>query len=381
MTQRDYHVVPRGQEISFYPQGVRIDAGERAVTEKPENSGGNRGKISGWTKASRRRMRAFLLIHSAKVGWDSYGATFTIPGDRCTPEGVLLPPPSVEECKNLWNHFSKNYVTRYGFGMVWRLELQKRRVAHWHCLIVAPGKDVGFLEMYGIRMTPEYWLHEWWKKSLEILGKHCIYQRLEMKIKHGPRKGRVEVEERIYQDVFHSQIQGVDKHSTKIEKDNGKGAWLRYIQDHSTKAKQEQEAGANWGRHWGVVGRDKFDHQQAYDSMKFSSEKTFGKFLRIYQRLCTPKNWDFIKARVKKTWPKFSGRVFGGRALGWRITRGRHGRSVWFTNPETVLNLARWAELEGGGQGGESHPSKCGSAATSQFSEWIGRRRSDGKPV
>ena len=186
---------------------------------------------------------------------------------------------------------------------------------------------------------------------MEILGKHCF------DVKWIDKRTRKQ-KEAIQLDAYHGSVMGADKHAVDIQKDEGKGAWLRYLQDHATKSKQEQEAGEGWGRHWGVVGRDKFERQQAYASLKFSSEKTFSKFLRVYQRLCTPGNWQFIKERVRKTWPKFEGRVFGGRARGWRITRGRHGRSVWFTNPDTVWRLAEWAEREGGGQGGESHPSK-----------------------
>ena len=358
MTQRDYHVRPRGQEISFYPQGVRIDAGERAVMEQPEGVGGKRGKVSGWTKASRRRMRAFLLIHCARAGWLTYGVTFTIPGNRCSPEGEPLPPPSAQECKELWDHFSHHYVQRYGFGMVWRLELQKRGAAHWHCLIVAPGRSVGAITVDGLTLLADFWLREWWLKSLEVLGKHCFLVLW--------NKGKKNQSEQIQQDAYHSSLQGAEKHAVDIQKDEGRGAWLRYLQDHATKSKQEQEAGEGWGRHWGVVGRDKFERQEAYASLKFSSEKTFAKFLRAYQRMCTPGNWVFIKDRVRKTWPKFAGRVFEGKARGWRITRGRHGRSVWFTNPETVWKLAEWAEREGGGQGGESLPSKCGSATIPQ---------------
>ena len=343
MTQRDYHVRPKGQAVFFYKGGVSIDAGERAVVEPPADVGGIRGKVSSWSKASRRRMRSFLLIHGPDHGWDSFGATFTIPGNRCSPSGELLPPPTPEESKNLWDHFCKHYIDRYGLGMVWRIELQKRGAAHWHCLIVSKGSPAGGITYDGVTSLAQFLLRDWWLKSLEILGKHCFLQ------KWGEAK-----KEMIALDCFHSQIMGADRCAVDIQTDDGRGAWLRYLQDHATKSKQEQVAGEGWGRHWGLIGRKRFSTMRAYDSINFESEAVFARFIRAYQRLCTPVMKH--RHRREKFWKKFEGRPFDGRAVGWRIKRGSHGKSVWFSNPKTVLRLARWAEGKGGGIGGEVAP-------------------------
>jgi hypothetical protein len=216
------------------------------------------------------------------------------------------------------------------------MELQKRGAAHGHCLVVAPGDDMGCVKYKGREHEAPYCLRSWWLESLRILGKHHFAQIL--------HRGKSNQEEIILDPTYHGSIIYADRKAVNIQIDGGRGAWLRYLQDHATKSKQEQEAGPGWGRHWGVVGRGLFGHQSAYASITFSTEQKFAKFLRTYQRLCTPGRNP--RERRASTWPKFTGRVFDGRAIGWRIKRGRRGSSVWFSNPETVWRIAEWAESE-----------------------------------
>jgi hypothetical protein len=105
------------------------------------------------------------------------------------------------------------------------------------------------------------------------------------------------------------------------------GAWKRYLQDHTTKAKQEQ-IGHDIGRHWGVIGRKKFMEliPEEYREMTWAQ---YSAFLRSYQRMITP----YIRCDT----------AFFGRRRGYASKRGRSGRCITFSRPETLSRLARWA--------------------------------------
>ena len=123
---KERRIIPRGESIDFFPGGVRITC--PATVDLPRKGGGDRGAVKGWSSASRRRMREFLIEHKPADGLEVYGVTFTVPGPPITPQ----------ESAHLFDHFSKNFVTRNGCGMVWRLEAQKRGAVHWHGILSAP---------------------------------------------------------------------------------------------------------------------------------------------------------------------------------------------------------------------------------------------------
>ena len=283
-----------------------------------------RGDVKGWSTASRKRMRDFLLTHEPVDGLQSFGVTLTIPGNRLAADERTVVAPSPLECRRLLDHFAKNYVVRNGCGMVWRLEIQKRGVAHWHCILAAPRGA----EHKGERMAIDCAVRMWWLDALRQLGKHRFAQTW---------KGR----EVIVGPCYHGQIPGADRKAVDVQGDGGRGAWLRYLQDHATKAKQEQIA-EGFGRHWGVVGRTKFAEQQPDGEMVFSSRESYFRFWRAYHRLTRP----VMSYRIRRetTGGKFSSRPFDGRSLGWSSNRGIYGTSVWFSRPDVVAQLHRWAE-------------------------------------
>lgn len=124
-----------------------------------------------------------------------------------------------------------------------------------------------------------------------------------------------------------SAMPGAREHSAVVDcGQESHGAWLRYLQDHASKRKQEQSA-AGAGRQWGIIGRRWFVERVPSEVCALD-DAAFWRFLRVYQRLCTP-------SRPAPC-------VFG-RRLGYRPQRGNWGASVWFSRPSTVRRLVDWA--------------------------------------
>lgn len=297
--------------VRLYKQGIKTEAfsprrGKRMV------GGGRRGKVEGWSKASRRRMREWMLTRYVP---DAHlvGGNFTIPG---------LPMPAYPEQKKLWVWFCRE-VERRGWGMVWRMEVQARGALHWHSLIYIPKTCV--LDWRAPRV------------EVKVLWETAIRECLEKPFRPDPpiktfrcrnnQTGKVYFDEWI---EFGSRmsIPGASAHAAHC--DDGTechGAWLRYLQDHSSKTKQEQIA-VGMGRHWGVVGRKRFVVGQQVEGYDLSPRQYF-RFLRAFQRLCTP---SF----------KVEGKPFG-RKLGDRVKRGRIGNAVWFSRSDTIRRIVEWA--------------------------------------
>lgn len=117
--------------IKVYPgKGVVLDGGFTARRLNPGLTEQKRAKITGWSRASRRRMRRFLIENSFPPGWAEFGVTLTIPGtDR---ENVLR--NWTELRRQFFQHLKMS-----DFAGVWRLELQSRGLPHLHCLF---GRDM-----------------------------------------------------------------------------------------------------------------------------------------------------------------------------------------------------------------------------------------------
>lgn len=266
-------------------------AGGRAVAGRHQRA--KRGKIAGWSSASRRRMRRYMLQHRVPDGWCTWGVTLTIPG----------PPLPGHMEKAIWDAWRKT-ADKKGWAAIWRLELQKRGARHWHLLMGTPASNPVGLVRFKV-------MQAWWQ-ALDSIGA----QRYE-----SPVNGwLVEVKGL-------SSVPGARMHSAVVEcAQESHGAWLRYLQDHASKRKQEQSAeGA--GRQWGVIGRRWFVARAPSEVCQLD-DAAFWRFLRAYQRLCTP-------SRPAPC-------VFG-RRLGYRPQRGNWGASVWFSRPDTVRRLVDWA--------------------------------------
>lgn len=52
--------------IEFYKSGVLFNGGSKRQ-DRPEGAGGKRGEIKGWSSASRRRFRKFLMFYGPRT--------------------------------------------------------------------------------------------------------------------------------------------------------------------------------------------------------------------------------------------------------------------------------------------------------------------------
>ena len=299
------------KRVSFYPgKGVMIEAGGRAVAGRLP---GRRGIVKGWSSKSRRRMREFLVSHEPPAGWNIFGASFTIPG------------PVLEAAaeKALFSDWSCETLHR-GWCAVWRLELQKRGARHWHCIVGIPTTE----------LNAKAELRESWFQSLDKCGPAGVF-----------------ASRRFWP--------GAQKHAVDIQSEGGRGAWLRYLQDHATKSKQAQ-IGEGVGRHWGIIGRKLFREILPNKTVTMTDPEFF-RFLRAFRRLCTPSfdcrrkilrrqksiDWSKItpaQSEAHRNWMHKQGRKPFETHLGRRCHRGGYGTSVWFSRPETVFRLVEWAK-------------------------------------
>jgi hypothetical protein len=236
--------------------------------------------------------------------------------------------------KEMWNLFQLK-INRLGFGMVWRIEVQKRGAAHWHCLVTA-RKDRWTIEEAKDAISGAWESvlsgHWVWHPGIVTIGGKRRYMiawtpdSLPDEYEMDPDPANRMVLFRITRNMVRGAF-GKDGRACVVEWISGNGCgWWRYLADHATKRKQEQEA-VGFGRHWGVVGRGTFKARHVAEVAELT-DKELGKLLRAVQRLSTPQ----VKAPC----------VFG-RKKGYKCRRGRVGRSVWFSDSDTYSRLLRWA--------------------------------------
>jgi len=257
----------------------------------PSPIGGLRGKIKGWSSASRRRMRLFLITHRPKDDHVCFNSTLTIPGPVMSAEEWRV---NGQRIFHAWHCF----VLRQGWSCVWRLELQKRGQPHFHCLIGAPPETkvcAWWPETKCNQLWPSWQAIEGgWLQSLDVLGTKLSRWK-------GAREFAVKTESR-------SEVEHV---------------WFRYMNDHVTKYKQEQVA-EGFGRHWGVIGRKHLQDREPF----------FGQDLKPKEYACVCRwvgRWQ--RKRLKcPTDPR-------GYRYGKKSSRGRWGKSVWFGNPDVCLRM------------------------------------------
>lgn len=374
--------------IDLYSDGVRVN-GFRLLDKQHNQGGGKRGKIKGWSKSSRRRMREFLLNYRVPDSLNIANITLTIPGP-------LLP---IEYQQKIWNHFQVKFRRRGCIG-VWRKETQKRGQIHWH-LIAGTRLDlnaedikkmwfdclssdlVEYRELQNvatdtecckvvnretscdwvlrgvvqcITSQAENWVYcdcAFWSRKIKLCFavesledlKRVKGQAVEVSGKYGVLRGRVvmfvkkilpaeSISDssglfvRRFPDL--SLWRGAFKYAVDVSfEDRSSGAWKRYINDHATKSKQDQII-EDAGRSWGVIGKKHFLLEKPRGLIKFSTDgKDFKRFVRAFRRLRTP---QIIEKRA----------IFG-RKLGHPAGGGLFGSRVWFSRGDTVERLAKWA--------------------------------------
>jgi hypothetical protein len=202
-------------EVTLFRKGLKLRGGVGNPNggEPPERK---EGDVKGWSTASRRRMREWIMRHDPPEGWQTLAVDLTFPP---MPRGHPAVTVSQAEALRIYGAFCDR-MNKLGVGFVWRLEIQPRKNAdrddvrgipqpHYHCIMIAPRCING-------AVVVDHWL-----SALGDRGK----------------------------------VKGAKTHAVEVKNCDGwETARQRYLIDHSTKHKAEQIA-CGWGRHWGVVGR------------------------------------------------------------------------------------------------------------------------------
>lgn len=300
LTHRQTHA------IEFYPNGFELQAPAKGGNPNIDKMDKKRGKIKGWSAASRRRFREFLLKHSIPNDLTLYALTLTIPGPVISD--VLL-------AKSMFENFCRR-IKRRELPMIWRVEIQKRGQLHWHCMLGAN------LTIHEIKTM---WLH-----SLDSVGRiGYLTTKWVKECKHLPLEGDFEETEKGLMIVCYlSKCVGAYDVGPKVDliEDKTQG-WIRYLHDHTTKRKQEQIP-ENIGKHWDIITRKKFIEQPP-QLISGLTLKEYSRVMRWFSRLCTPYIRD-------------SSALFG-RRRGFYWRRGKSGKSVFFSDPATLQRMVNLA--------------------------------------
>lgn len=202
-----------------------------------------RGDISGFSVGAKRRMRATMALAKPRQPSDIYGFCFTIPGKTLTPR----------EVRNIWGAFVDRFAYQWrDVPMVWRIELQRRKQAHWHCVIWIPHGDVP-------TAARAVMIAEDWRRIVRA--------------RVGALSRRTD--------------EGFDLYGVDIKSLNGASATgiIGYICDHASKHKRAQ---LGWqGRQWGVVNRAAlcFDGEQVFEATPEQHKQAARQFRRLQEHL------------------------------------------------------------------------------------------------
>lgn len=107
--------------VNLAPMGTHVGL---KTTNNPRIGGGDRGVVSGFSKASRSRMMSRLsMLQKHRL---PLFVTLTYPSKF----------PNVKQAKEHFRAFVERLRRAYpGFGFVWKLEYQKRGAPHFHLLL------------------------------------------------------------------------------------------------------------------------------------------------------------------------------------------------------------------------------------------------------
>jgi len=219
--------------VKIYSQGIQTEVLSSGFNEGNKNPE-TRKKIKTFSRASRRRLREFIMAGRPPKNWILYSGTFTIAG----------PVMNEQMETKLFADWCKNFINNETILMVWRKELQERGASHWHTIIAVPKK-------YKIDKI----FTSWWKFVTDC------------------------------DDIGRMYLNGATKKMCEINLINNTAKWSRYMQDHMTKNKKNQIA--KTGRHWGVVNR-KYLRKEKFSRSIYYDDKLYYQVLRVQRRLFTP---------------------------------------------------------------------------------------------
>lgn len=214
------------------PQNVKIVKGELGYIVKGQTGKWygvkppirKEGDITTFSRTSRSRLRETLAMAHLKRGGRLFGVTFTIPSP--TDADILSP----DRVRVIWSDFSQHIFPRTfrNSSLIWRIELQERGQAHWHCVFYCSDDDA-LSRHSDLSVAFDLVCFE-----LCSVWRQLIYK-------------RVDTDKWALQTHLGFDDKGVDF------KPLTSSAIVGYVCDHGSKQKQAQ---LGWvGRQWGVVGR------------------------------------------------------------------------------------------------------------------------------
>jgi hypothetical protein len=218
--------VHKKTDVRVYPMGIEVYNPVHVVQPK-WLKGVVRGKIEGFSKHSRQRLRETLLKYTSNCPQDVlYDMTCTIPGEA-----------SIDDCRALWNRFQVK-LGRIGCKAIWRIEMQtKRQMPHWHVKLWVTDHHMAF----------DVW--EAWRSAIDCMGS---FTRVKDDGEH----------------VYSSRmaLPGANEHAIELKQmkeESSEASWNRYLCDHASKKKQAQ---LGWqGRQWGVINKKSFIKSECED--------------------------------------------------------------------------------------------------------------------
>lgn len=242
-----------------------------------------RGKISGFSSGSARRLRE-ALFSKYVPGSISFGATFTVPW-KCSSEeerkSVVL------RFESTFNRWRKRF--NYDFprsSIIYRVELQRRGAPHLHAVCYISGEDVKTsIEYRDIRQAQvalsQCQLRDEWLFSFDNATTESEWRR-------------------------------ANSHSVKFDSldTQNKGSLFRYLADHTSKSKQAQ---LGWkGRQWGILGRNNLVSENLFDLPPFPDSHSQGVFWRMIKKLTRYRISDELRTKKWKRRPPFGSVYKGG---------------------------------------------------------------------
>ena len=243
-----------------------------------------------------------------------FNVSLTVPG----------PELSVAEMRAMWLRFSQ-ILQRSKRSAVWRLEVQKRGAVHWHMIVHTPRRVIGDLPPV---VESGMNIPDMWRKALDSLGP-CVHRCKWWDGKESTYEFQSRSDIPWAFDIPEWAVGKKDARSRAVDvqrapdSQDKRWTWRRYMQDHASKAKQEQIADGI-GRHWGVIGK-KLYKAVVPSSMQSLSDGQYFAVIRWMQRM--------VSGTIRADKAPF------GRKRGTRRHRGTHGSSVWFSRPAVVARM------------------------------------------
>lgn len=247
---------PLVKGVNLYPSGCHVPAETTNPTGK--GSGVARGKITGFSDDSRRRLRMALLSMGLTVPYFQYGATLTVPWSNDWVKSNL--DASLVEFRAAWHRFAVSFRRALpDCALIYRVELQQRRAPHIHAIIYTPAARADGADTPApVRGVP----------GAAAVPKWLFSHVLVLWIKAVP-------------DLHGGSLGGFARHGVKVQAIPDNGAMLRYMCDHASKSKQAQLGYE--GKQWGIVNKSIMAKNPG-EALHFPDEHSRVVFLRSLRR-------------------------------------------------------------------------------------------------